>query len=97
MVSKKQRERAHKAARLFRLAGSSTRVLILATLQNCRALAVQKIAEELGMTHSAVSHQLALLSREKIVMSEKSGRTVHYSMATYKEAKALGGFLKAFL
>jgi DNA-binding transcriptional ArsR family regulator len=97
MVSKVLRKRAQRAARLFKLVGSPTRTLILATLQKRRELPVQEIADELGMTHSAVSHQLSLLGGEKIVTSVKDGRTVRYSVAGNPEAKALSGFLKALM
>ena len=56
---------------------------------------VQDIAEELGMTHSAVSHQLGLLSSHDIVSSKKDGRLVHYRVSSGKEAKALTKFLAA--
>lgn len=93
MVSKQQRAFAQQASRLFKLAASPTRALILSTLAQKSKVPVGDIAEALGMTHSAVSHQLGLLSRSKIVVFEKHGRSVYYSMAKTPEAKALGKFL----
>lgn len=87
------RTRAGRAARLFSLVASDTRVSILLMLIKKKELAVHKIADGLGMTHSAVSHQLGLLSRSGIVTLTKEGRTVRYRIATSKEAKALVRFL----
>lgn len=97
MVSKAERRRAHRAARLFKLVASPTRTLILNALGKRSRLPVLSIAEEVGMTHSAVSHQLGLLGSEKIVVSQKEGRTVRYSVAANPQAKALAKFLKALM
>lgn len=95
MVSKSERAFAHEASRLFKLAASPTRALILFTLSQKSKVAVGDIAEALGMTHSAVSHQLGLLSRAKVVVFEKHGRSVFYSMAKTPQAKALAKFLSS--
>ena len=95
MVSKQERQQAQQMSRLFKLAASPTRALILTTVSKEKQVAVGDIAEHLGMTHSAVSHQLGLLSRSKVVTFEKQGRSVLYSMAKTPEAKALGKFLAA--
>lgn len=95
MVSKQQRAFARDASRIFKLAASPTRALILMVLSQKSGVPVGDIAEALGMTHSAVSHQLGLLSRAKVVVFEKRGRSVLYSMAKTPEAKALGKFLSS--
>lgn len=88
-----ERKRAAHAARLLKLAASSTRASILFTLSKHKQLAVQDIAGELDMTHSAVSHQLAVLSGADIVTSKKSGRMMCYSISKNPQAKALVKFL----
>lgn len=93
MVSKQERQKAQQVSRLFKLAASPTRALILTTISKDKEVSVGDIAEHLGMTHSAVSHQLGLLSRSKVVVFDKQGRSVFYSMAKTPEAKALGKFL----
>ncbi|MDB5237952.1 MAG: transcriptional regulatory protein [Candidatus Kaiserbacteria bacterium] len=97
MVSKIYRQRVTRAAKLFRLVASPTRALILSTLTSRKTCSVQELASEIDMTHSAVSHQLALLSRAKIVKAAKDGRNTHYSVAPSTEAKALSRFLTTLL
>ncbi len=87
------RKRAAHAARLLKLAASSTRASILFTLAKEKQLAVQDIAAELDMTHSAVSHQLAVLAGADIVTSKKSGRMMCYAISKNPQAKALVKFL----
>lgn len=94
-ISKKQKARAKDVADLFGLVASPTRVLILTTLMKRKELPVQDIAEELGMTHSAVSHQLGLLAETRILVAKKAGRLVRYRIAPGSEAKALVKFLQA--
>lgn len=67
-------------ADLFKVFGDSTRLRILCALFNCEQC-VQHIADELGMTHSTISHQLRFLKQNKLVKSRRSGKTVFYSLA----------------
>lgn len=88
-----ERKRAAQAARLLKLAASTTRASILFTLSRHKQLAVQDIAADLDMTHSAVSHQLAVLAGADIVVSKKSGRLMCYTISKNPQAKALVKFL----
>ncbi|MBP9757877.1 MAG: winged helix-turn-helix transcriptional regulator [Candidatus Pacebacteria bacterium] len=92
-MSTVERKRAAHAARLLKLAASSTRASILFVLSRHKQLAVQDIAAELDMTHSAVSHQLAVLAGADIVTSKKSGRMMCYAISKNPQAKALVKFL----
>jgi DNA-binding transcriptional ArsR family regulator len=92
-MSTVERKRAAQAARLLKLAASSTRASILFVLSRHKQLAVQDIAGELDMTHSAVSHQLAVLAGADIVVSQKSGRMMCYAISKNPQAKALVKFL----
>lgn len=92
-MSTVERKRAAHAARLLKLAASSTRASILFVLARHKQLAVQDIAAELDMTHSAVSHQLAVLAGTDIVVSKKSGRMMCYAISKNPQAKALVKFL----
>jgi DNA-binding transcriptional ArsR family regulator len=87
------KKRAAHAARLLKLAASSTRASILFVLAKHKELAVQDIASELDMTHSAVSHQLAVLSGADIVISKKLGRMMCYAISKNPQAQALVKFL----
>ena len=64
----------------FKILGDSTRVSILFALDG-GDLCVCDIAEALGMTKSAVSHQLKLLRQNGLVKYRKQGKNVFYSLA----------------
>ena len=68
------------AAELFKVFGDSTRTRILSALF-IEELCVCDIAEILGMTKSAVSHQLSTLRKAKLVRFRRDGKTVYYSLA----------------
>ncbi|HBD86371.1 MAG TPA: transcriptional regulator [Clostridiales bacterium] len=63
----------------FKVLGDETRIRILWAL-DVRELCVCDLAGVLGMTKSAVSHQLGTLRRAKLVKSRREGKTVFYSL-----------------
>ena len=65
---------------LFRLFGDTTRVKILFSLFESE-MCVCAIAELLGMTQSAISHQLRVLKQAGLVKFRRDGKTVFYSLA----------------
>ncbi len=65
---------------LFRIFGDSTRIRILYVLF-ASEMCVCDIAQLLGMTQSAISHQLRALKAAKLVKSRREGKTVFYSLA----------------
>ena len=67
-------------AELFKVFGDTTRIRILFVLFEAE-VCVCDLAEALRMTQSAVSHQLALLKRSKLVKSRREGKSVFYSLA----------------
>ena len=67
-------------AELFKVLGDRTRMNILFTLDK-GALPVCDICEILGMTKSAVSHQLKILRQSALVDYKKVGKNVLYSLA----------------
>ena len=67
-------------ADLYKVFGDSTRIRILYALYNTE-LCVCDIAELLGMTLSAISHQLRLLKQARLVKFRRAGKTVFYSLA----------------
>lgn len=73
-------ETLYDLAELFKLFGDSTRVKILYALFESE-LCVCQIAQLLGLTQSAISHQLRLLKSGKLVTFRRSGKTVFYSLA----------------
>ena len=65
---------------LFKVFGDTTRMRILYSLFESE-LCVCAIAELLGMTQSAISHQLKVLRENKLVASRRSGKTIYYYLA----------------
>ncbi|MGP1419763.1 MAG: ArsR/SmtB family transcription factor [Sphaerochaetaceae bacterium] len=65
---------------LFKLFGDNTRLKILYSLFESE-LCVCAIAELLGMTQSAISHQLKVLRTNNLVASRREGKTVYYFLA----------------
>ena len=66
-------------AELFRVFGDSTRIKILYALFESE-LCVGDIALVLGLSQSAVSHQLRLLKASKLVKFRRAGKAVFYSL-----------------
>ena len=66
-------------AELYKVFGDSTRIKILYVLFAAE-LCVYDIASLLGMTQSAVSHQLRILKNNKLVKFRREGKTVFYAL-----------------
>ena len=58
-----------------------TRLKIMLLLSITDGLNVCEIAQNLEMTHSAVSHQLGMLKRMRLLSSKKQGKNVAYFLA----------------
>ena len=67
-------------AELFKIFGDSTRIKLLYALYESE-LCVCDLADVLGLTQSAVSHQLRLLKSSKLVKFRREGKTVYYTLA----------------
>jgi len=63
----------------FRILGDPTRVRILDALSGGE-LCVCDIATLVGISESAVSHQLRLLRTSRLVTSRRVGRHIHYAL-----------------
>ncbi|HHT67783.1 MAG TPA: helix-turn-helix transcriptional regulator [Firmicutes bacterium] len=66
-------------AEFFKVFGDTTRIRILYALFQSE-MCVCDIAHLLGMTQSAISHQLRVLKGAKLVRNRKEGRVVYYSL-----------------
>lgn len=73
-------ETLYDLAELFKIFGDTTRIRILYVLFEAE-LCVCDMAQLLGMTQSAVSHQLRILKGARLVKPRKEGKTVFYSLA----------------
>ena len=67
------------AAEFFKAFSDKTRIRILSALA-IGELCVCDIAEVLGMTQSAISHQLRFLKELRLVSNRKEGKTVYYTL-----------------
>ncbi len=67
-------------ADFFRVFGDTTRIRILYVLM-CSEVCVCDIANLLGMTQSAISHQLRVLKQMDLVKNRREGKTIFYSLA----------------
>ena len=65
---------------LFKVFGDSTRIKILSALSGGE-LCVCDLSTAVGMSSSAVSHQLKILKNAQLVRFRRDGKTVFYSLA----------------
>lgn len=67
-------------ADLFKTFGDTTRIKILYALME-HELCVADLAEAIGATQSAVSHQLRTLKQSRLVRAKRDGKNVMYSLS----------------
>ena len=65
---------------IFKVLSDPTRMRIILTLVDSE-MCVCDIAQLLGMTQSAISHQLRSLKQSRLVKARREGKTVFYSLA----------------
>lgn len=73
-------ETINNLAELFKIFGDPTRIKLLNALK-CSEMCVCDLAACLGMTHSAISHQLRVLKAYNLVKARKQGKVVYYALA----------------
>ena len=66
-------------AETFRVLGDPTRVRIISALLG-RELCVSDLASLLGLTGSAVSHQMRLLRGQRLVKYRREGKVAYYTL-----------------
>ena len=81
-------EKFSDAASLFQQLGDGTRLKILWLLCHSREC-VSNIAAAIGMSNAVVSHHLQLLRRSNLVVSERIGQEIHYSLNSTREAELI--------
>ena len=74
-----EEEELYDLAELFKVFGDTTRIKILYTLFKSE-MCVCDIAEVLGMSQSAISHQLRVLKQAKLVRNKRDGKQIIYSL-----------------
>lgn len=73
-------EKLLRLADLFKVFGDGTRIRILYVLLEAE-VCVCDLAMLLGMTQSAISHQLRSLKDARLIKARREGKTVFYSLA----------------
>lgn len=67
-------------ADFFKVFGDATRLKILKVLL-CSEMCVYDIASVLGMSQSAISHQLRVLKQMDLVKNRREGKAIFYALA----------------
>ena len=73
-------EMLYDLAELYKIFGDTTRIKLLYILFEGE-MCVQHLAELLGVSQSAVSHQLRILKSSRLVRYRREGKTIYYSLA----------------
>ncbi len=68
-----------RTAELFKVFGDPTRMQILMALLY-QEMCVCDISDLLGMSQSAISHQLRLLRSSRLVKNRREGKSIYYSL-----------------
>ena len=76
----KNRAEIEKMSVFFKAMSDNTRLSILVELLD-GSLCGMHIAERVGMSQSAISHQLAILRKADLVRIKRSGKSIVYSIA----------------
>lgn len=82
------------ASELLRVVGDPTRMRILCTLLPGDELSVGELQQALGMSQSAVSHQLRVLRDANLVKFRRAGKLVYYALADEHVHELLLGTLE---
>ena len=72
-------EKINEMSLFFKALSDSTRLKIVLAIKD-KECCVNDIATKIGMTKSAVSHQLSSLKDLRLVKSRKEGKEVYYSL-----------------
>lgn len=75
-----EEELLYSLADFYKIFADSTRIKILYVLMQSQ-MCVCDIAQLLGATQSAISHQLRILKQMKLVSARREGKSVFYSLA----------------
>lgn len=90
----KSRKTLPRMAELYKLLANPVRLKILLILGDVRKLCVGDVAEVVGLSIPATSHQLKLLKDHGWLRTENDGKLVYYSLASAGLKEALEGDLR---
>jgi len=85
------RTRTVYAVNILKIISSKTRFQIVSMLLNSekKTPCVNEIADTIGISHSATSHQLAKLEDKGVVNSHRTGKTICYKIKNNETTKLL--------
>ena len=78
-IEEPQERELYRLTEFFKMLGNPTRIYILLLLMEQDAC-VGDLAKQLGITQSAVSHQLSLLKSNKLVKKRRNGKMSFYTL-----------------
>ncbi len=73
-------DRLYDLSEFFKVFGDSTRISIISVLHEGGEMCVCDIADTLGISQSAISHQLRILRTAALVKPRRDGKTIYYSL-----------------
>ncbi|MFQ6093718.1 MAG: ArsR/SmtB family transcription factor [bacterium] len=87
MVAVQEVSEVKELARIFKALSVETRLRILKAIEECQSescasqdLCVNAIADKVGISQSAVSQHLTVLKNAGLVIDERKGYYIHYSI-----------------
>ncbi len=87
-------QKANEAARLLRLIGNESRLLILCRLVAANEMAAGDLAAAVGLSPSALSQHLAKMRDDGLVATRRESQTIFYRIGD-PNARRLLAFLKS--
>lgn len=88
--------RAAETAQLLQRLANGRRLVILCKLARSGEMSVGRLADELGLSQSALSQHLALLRADNLVGTRRESQTIYYSIADTRILKLLAALETIF-
>jgi DNA-binding transcriptional ArsR family regulator len=89
-------DRASEAARLMKLFANEHRLLVLCQLADRKEMSVNKLAEAVQLSQSALSQHLARLREDGVVTCRRESQTAYYRIADPNTAQLLRALKQIF-
>jgi len=83
------KDKADKATALLKVMANRSRLMILCNLLDGEKN-VQQLQQQVGLSQSALSQQLAILRGEKLVSTRREAQSVFYSLASTEVETVIG-------
>jgi DNA-binding transcriptional ArsR family regulator len=83
-------DHAAEAAQFLKLMANEHRLLVLCHLLTAGEMSVNALAEEVGLSQSALSQHLSRLREDGLVTYRRDSQTLHYRLLDARAAQVLG-------